>query len=292
MTFLRVRDRPTALVLLTALACGIGGCSSASPAHTRVSGAVLDSATYDAVVREGGAAVLADTFRADSFRAGGIALPYRVVAPGAVVRGERYPLVLVLHGSGAIGGDNRSQLGPFARAWARPDIRARFPAYVVVPQFATRSAVYAPDPDDGMPSSLGTPALNAAFSLVERLRDSLPVDSARIYVVGFSMGASAAWQALVRRPGLFAAAVPVGGVPPRRALAASLARVPVLVVHGSADDENPFGAARAMYDALRRAGSRRVALREYVRLGHQVPAAFVADTGWRVWLFAQRRATQ
>ena len=58
--------------------------------------------------------------------------------------GQRVPLIVVLHGSGAIGDDNRRQLGKLALSWAAPAIRAKFPAYILVPQFPERSANYAP----------------------------------------------------------------------------------------------------------------------------------------------------
>ena len=77
---------------------------------------------------------LADRFEAHTFAApDGITLPYRLLPPPSPPSaGERVPLVLVLHGSGEIGTDNRAQLTPFALVWAtrrgtrpRPRLRAR-----------------------------------------------------------------------------------------------------------------------------------------------------------------------
>lgn len=87
----------------------------------------------------------------------------------------------------------------------------------------------------------------------------------------------------------FAAAVPIAGVPPERALAPRLAAANLLLVHGLADTENPPEPTRAMVAALEAAGARRVRLREYEGLGHQVPPEMIAGTEWREWLFAQRR---
>ena len=72
-------------------------------------------------------ASLADRFEAKTFTApDGVTLPYRLLPPPTPPPpGTRVPLVLVLHGSGEIGTDNRAQLTPLALAWARDEARAR-----------------------------------------------------------------------------------------------------------------------------------------------------------------------
>lgn len=235
-------------------------------------------------------AIDAAPFASGSFRASsGIVLPYRLLAPARIAPGERYPLVLVLHGSGAIGEDNRSQLGGFSLAWAAPALRVRYPAYVLVPQFPARSADYGPSSIAGVEASRGTRALTAAFALVEELAARHPVDRARIYATGFSMGGSAAWHAVLARPDLFAAAMPVSGIAPDAGLASRLLGVPLYVLHGDADPENPIDADRAMVAAIRRAGGDRVRMREYAGLDHRIPGDVFLGTWWRDWLFAQRR---
>jgi predicted peptidase len=219
----------------------------------------------------------------------GVTLSYRLLPPAALQPRARYPLVLILHGSGQIGEDNMAQLGSFVRSWASAELRRRFPAYVLVPQFPSRSASYSPDPADGLPASSPGPPLLAAMELVDSLPQDLPIDERRLYVVGFSMGGSAAWNALLLRPDRFAAAVPIAGVPPARSLAPRLTSATLLVVHGTADTENPPDAARAMVTALHRAGAPRIRLREYEGLEHQVPPDLLTGAKWRAWLFAQIR---
>ena len=216
-------------------------------------------------------------------------LLYRLLPPPDVRPGIRYPLVLVLHGSDAIGRDNAAQLGPFARSWAAPDLRARFPAYVLVPQFPARSAV---DAAGAPTASRPTPGADAALALVDTVVARHPVDRGRVYVVGFSMGGSTAWQAAAAEPARFAAAIPIAGIAPDPAdggAVARLVRVPRFVVHGTADTENPIGPDRAMVATLRRVGAPHLRVWEAAGLGHRVPPAFFTDDAWRVWLFAQRR---
>lgn len=239
--------------------------------------------------RRPAAGLSADDFEAGTFTASdGATLPYRLLVP-AIEPGRRYPLVVQFHGSGAIGTDNRAQVERdfAARAWAIPAIRARHPAFVLVPQFPVRSANY---DDPATPRiAIATPALSAALELVDAVIAQQPVDRTRIYASGFSMGGSATWLSLLARPELFAAAVPIGGIAPGRVRAPELTHVPLLVLHGDADTENPIDADRAMVAAIRAAGGRQVRMRTYVGLAHMPPGDLVPGDEWRDWLFAQHR---
>jgi predicted peptidase len=235
------------------------------------------------------AAVPVDAFSAGHFTArDGTVIPYRMLAPARIEPGKRYPLVVQFHGSGGIGNDNRGQVETAAKAWALPEIRLRHPAFVLVPQFPVRSANY--DDPQAPRSAQASPALAAALELVEDIAGSQPVDRQRIYATGFSMGGSAAWLAPMLRPGLFAAAVPVSGIAPDRSQAGLLKDLPLLVLHGDADMENPIHADREMVQAIRALGGRRIRLREYLGLAHQPPGDLIPGDWWRDWLFTQSRA--
>ncbi|QSX79629.1 carboxylesterase family protein [Agrilutibacter solisilvae] len=218
----------------------------------------------------------------------GVRLPYRLMAPASVAPGRRYPLVVLLHGSGAIGQDNEQQLGAVARAWGEPALRRRFPAYVLAPQVPVRSADYRPD-RDGLPASMPGASLPAVLALIDQVGQRADVDPDRIYLVGFSMGASAALAALVERPRQFAAVVGFAPVPPARELAASVSPVPMLLVHGSADEENPFAADEAWVRAVTAAGGRpRFIVID--GMAHEFPQQMLSRRDWRTWLFGRRRA--
>ena len=222
----------------------------------------------------------------------GTTLPYRLLAPARLEPGRRYPLVVQFHNSGAIGRDNRAQIERdiSARAWALPGVRARHPAFVLVPQFPVRSADY--DDPQAPRSAHAGPPLEAALALVAAIANEHPIDGDRIYASGFSMGGSTTWLAAIARPGLFAAAVPIGAVAPDRGLAGELTALPLLVLHGDRDDENPIGSDRDMVAAIRSAGGRQARLREYAGLAHQPPGDLIPGHWWRDWLFAQRRTPQ
>ncbi|UNK48433.1 prolyl oligopeptidase family serine peptidase [Lysobacter sp. S4-A87] len=234
------------------------------------------------------AAASTDAFERGEFVASdGTRIRYRLLVPLDGKRGKRYPLVLQLHSSGGIGSDNAAQIERMPLTWAMPDVRRRYPAYVLVPQFEQRSANY--DSPTHPQSAVASPALAAALELVEHVASQRPVDRQRIYAAGFSMGGSATWLAAAARPDLFAAIVPVSGIAPADDTARALLDTPAWVLHGNADSENPIDADRRLIAAIRTLGGSKVRLREYDGLDHRLPADIYPGHGWREWLFSQRR---
>ncbi|PAP76642.1 dienelactone hydrolase family protein [Rubrivirga marina] len=231
-----------------------------------------------------------DLFEAGTFSApAGPTIRYRLLAPPEVEPGETYPLVVVFHGAGEIGTDNLAHLDRFPKTWARPEVRQRFPSFVLAPQMPERSAIYNGPAETAGRYSRPGPPLHTALALIDSLRQSLPVDGSRIYAVGFSMGASTTWNALALRPDLFAAAVPIAGVPPALTEAERVTRTPLWVVHGTADTANPIGPDRAMVERLHSEPGAEVRFWEVDGLWHAVPPRLLAGTDLMEWLFAHRR---
>ena len=74
-------------------------------------------------------------FRGDEFKSpDGDAIPYRMLTPPKVEDGQRYPLVLFLHGAGERGNDNQSQLVHGAADFASEERKNAYPSFVVFPQ--------------------------------------------------------------------------------------------------------------------------------------------------------------
>lgn len=269
------------LPIVFLLLATLGGCAHEIPKHK-----VVNSAAP--MAREVVSAVEPSLFGQEIFTASnGIRLPYRILTPINLEPGVRYPLVLQLHSSGGIGTDNLRQLDRMAKSWAMPEIRARYRTYVLVPQFPVRSANYGPPSLDQYAEH--STALVAALELVERFAQENPVDSTRIYALGFSMGGSAAWLAPTLKPNLFAAIIPISGIAPENRSAAILQNLPIWVMHGNADEENPIVADLRLTGLIRSRGGQRVFFREYDGLDHQLHADLYPGYWWRNWLFEQRR---
>jgi predicted peptidase len=234
--------------------------------------------------------VAPDAFSAGNFVASNtVSLVYRLLTP-ATGHAKKYPLVVIMHGSGAIGNDNQKQMNALVRSWAHPDVRTAFPAYVLAPQVPTRSANYSPSRLDAELMSIGSPTLVAVLELVKQTIRQQAIDPDRVYIVGFSMGASAAWNALLMQPKLFAAAVPFSGIAPERHFARELSGTPILIVHGNADTENTIGADQKMFAALQTQATASARFREMAGLNHSIAPEMLFAHDWRHWLFTQRRA--
>ncbi len=277
-------NRAVFRVLTPLLLVGVISCTATTAPPRAIEFAPLSPAESDEALRRIesiSADVPVETYEADVFRAsGGVTVPYRLLRPSADAARGPHPLVVIFHGSGAIGTDNRSQVGALARSWATGEVRRRFPAFVLIPQFAARSANYTTGPDS-LPYSEGTELLAAAVELVHHIRAAENVSRENTYAVGFSMGGSAIWNVLRLEPGLFARAVIVGGVPTRDAPGTAGA-TRVLLVHGDKDTENPFAAAWNVF--VRSKGG--IELWRFRGLGHDFPPALIATDRIREWLFA------
>lgn len=177
---------------------------------------------------------------------------YRFLKPSTnVVTTKRYPLILVLHGSGAIGTDNEKQLGVLAKLWSQNDQRAKYPAFVLSPQFPSRSSNYEMDDERNTLTSRPQACLQTALQLLDSIKQTNLIDTNRIYVIGFSMGASTAINALIARPHLFAAGISISGIPQLNGID-SLHQIPIWLIHGNADTENTIDSDHQFYQLLKK----------------------------------------
>ncbi len=188
------------------------------------------------------APVASEGFEAATYRDGDETLLYRLMKPEKTEPGVKYPLVLFLHGAGERGADNTSQLLHGVREFAKPENRRLYPCFVVAPQCPTDRRWVEVDwsaPAHTAPENPSEP-LRLALDLVDKLAAELPVDRNRIYVTGLSLGGYGTWDAIARRPDLFAAAIPVCGGGDT-AMAAKIKDIPIWAFHG---DKDPVVAPR------------------------------------------------
>jgi predicted peptidase len=219
----------------------------------------------------------------------GQSLAYRLLKPEKIEPGKMYPLVLFLHGAGERGADNAAQLKHGARKFAKPANRHKYPCFVVVPQCPADQKWVAVDfqkPSHTMPKTASVP-LTLALELVEKLVAELPVDKSRLYITGISMGGFGTWDAVQRRPELFAAAVPICGGGDT-AEAAKLTKLPIWAFQGDRDDVVPPCRTPDMVAAIRNAGGT-PKMTMYPGVGHDSWTTTYADLAVLAWLFAQKK---
>ena len=231
----------------------------------------------------------------------GQTLPYRILYPknyDQPVGGKapKYPVVLVLHGSGERGSDNEKQLVHGSKLFLADSTRATYPAFVIFPQCPsggawstlrfTRNA-------DGTRATAGyadslTWTMQACYDLLAQLRRDERVDKNRIYVTGLSMGGFGTFEAIAKKPKLFAAAAPICGAGDTTYCEKYARRVPLWVFHGSDDKSVAPDLSRQMVAKLTRLKAR-VNYTEYPGVGHNSWDNAFAEPKFLAWLFAQKR---
>ena len=101
------------------------------------------------------------------------------------------------------------------------------------------------------------------------------------------MGGYGTWDLVIRKPDWFAAAAPVcgGGYETQ---AEKIAKVPVWIFHGAADEVVSVSDSHSAFEQLRAAGGS-PRYTEYEGGGHGIGAYAWTEPGLAEWLFAQRR---
>lgn len=190
----------------------------------------------------------------------GDSLNYRLLEPEVMQAGEKYPLVLFLHGAGERGNDNEKQLTHGGQMFLNPVNREKYPAFVLFPQCPESGYwAYENRPQSFIPTQMPVgKEMPSVFQAVKELLDMYlanpQVDKSRIYIMGLSMGAMGTYDMVSRFPDIFAAAVPIcGTINPTRLSAAR--NVAFRIFHGDADDVVPVAGSRQAYKVLKAAGA-------------------------------------
>ena len=222
----------------------------------------------------------------------GQVLPYRLYSPKRKEGQESVPLVVVLHGAGGRGSDNKKQLDYLSYFFTQGAIQKHHPSFVVTPQCPTGMEWNAM-------LSGALPLLNYDMSkmeaswrehgierLVEHLMDRFPIDPERIYVVGYSMGSSGIWSLLVHKPELFSAALLLSG----RGDPAMVKHIqtPLWVFHGDGDTVAPLKNSQALVAAL--LDLNKPAKLSVIEGGHNIVKQSL-DFGVASWLFSQGKSS-
>jgi len=226
-------------------------------------------------------------FSAGTFNYQNQALPYRLLPPQRPQAKKRYPLVITFHNSSRIGSDNSLQLENLAKTWLRKDIRESYPCYVLAPHFSKRSSDYSPDPH-GVLISRPSPQVETLSKLIDSLILHHPdIDDKRIYLIGYSMGGSTAQNLLRYRPGRFAAILSIAAVPDTQVIPA-LKKLPVWLIHGQGDNENPYAGSEILYQAL--AKNKSLRFTSFTQLNHNnILMPYLLTDEIARWLFSWHR---
>ena len=212
----------------------------------------------------------------------GNTLPYCLYLPEDYSDSKKYPVILYLHGAGALGNDNKSQIESLSNAFRNNSDSVR-QCIIICPQ----TNVWWELDREYYGDQKGT--LSSAMNLLKEIQATYPCDSNRLYVTGLSMGGYATWDLLERYGSTFAAGAPIcGGGNDRNG--AAFKDIPIRIYHGTADPTVSFDASQRMYDAIKAAGGTKVELFALEGVEHNAWDYAYGDRDFFAWLFAQNKS--
>ncbi len=228
----------------------------------------------------------------------GDTLRYRLLLPENYDAAKRYPLVLFLHGAGERGKDNVKQLTHGAQLFLNPENRKNFPAIVVIPQcdslsfwsnvqFTRNDSTQKWDfnfQENGEP----TKAMGLLLDWLPAMEKAYPSLPQQRYVMGLSMGGMGTFEIVRRKPGYFAAAVPIcGGAHPKTVTA--MKKTDFWIFHGQKDEVVPWQLSEKVALAFSELYDHpEVELTLYPDAGHNSWDKAFAEPELLPWLFGKK----
>ena len=231
-------------------------------------------------------------------------MPWHMYEPEQATGGNTLlPLIVSLHGGYGREGDDYhiTQDGaPYMLASSTglllPENREKYPTYIIFPhcvesvcpfygnEWASGGGAFFNVQQD--PSENGS----AMIELIEHVMSEYPIDPARVYVTGVSMGGGGTWEMVMRRPDLVAAAIPMAGHTPNLQQITELGetKVPIWAHISSTDYNNPGSDTKQAIEAINNAGGC-AWYTEYENIEHSHKLwqrSFLNPDVWP-WLFAQ-----
>jgi predicted esterase len=164
-------------------------------------------------------------------------LPGRLFIPPEATSSSNSPrpLMLYLHGGGARGTDNVSQI-------------AQTPDYMLDEAKARGAFLYVPQTADTWAS---TSMVDYVMTMIDRAVVEKNADTNRLYATGYSNGGGGTWSLLSRNHGRFAAALAMSGIIPAPGFnPANLLGTAILALHARDDATVPVARTRTVVDGI------------------------------------------
>lgn len=226
---------------------------------------------------------------------------YQIYVPADYTSAKLWPVIVCLHGNGQQGNDGLRQTRVGLADSIRQN-RSLFPAIAIFPQAKSGTRWLFPEMEE------------LVIAELDRTIAEFHGDPRRIYLTGFSMGATGAYRIAYRWPDKFTAVVAIAGrVEPRStytpeelaidrranpfvaapdpfaSLALRIKNIPMWIFHGDKDETVPVEQSRRLVAALKKA-SADVRYTEYPGADHVGAAQKAnAETDMIEWLFKQHR---
>lgn len=233
----------------------------------------------------------------------GLTVPYLLYVPKNYDPAKKYPLVFALHGSGQRSQSLDMVLKRYKMAtiWAEDSEAGINQCIVLAPQCESADDMVNWTPVQAFNNKkadspyTATEWLDAAYRLLENVKNDYSIDTKRIYATGLSAGGFASYTIAIQYPDTFAAIVPIcGGADPEK-VAALKDKVAIWTFH-AVDD--PLVNVKKYYystnEAMDKAGVKYKATlypagAVFWPMAHFSWTAAYANREMRDWLFAQSK---
>jgi predicted peptidase len=160
----------------------------------------------------------------------GAILRYALALPPSFSPDQRYPLIIALHYGGQV-----------TAYYGKPYL-----TNLVLPALEELGAIMvAPDcPGKGWTDPLSE---KSVLELIGQVQKDYAVDTRRLLVTGYSLGAIGTWDLVFKHPELFSAAIPISGMPPK-GIVIRQTGTRFLVIHSRDDELFPLESVRKFVD--------------------------------------------
>ncbi len=177
---------------------------------------------------------------------------FRLYVPKGISTEKRYPLVMMMHGIGECGTDNRVQVDreDLSKQWMLDSVKTKYQAFVLYPQCPSSSYEwgYFNTGTADQKGYAGLPA-QAAIKVIDSLIKVYPIDTTRLYVGGLSWGGIGTEAIMMSYPDKFAAAIPCAGENHLNTVNV-MTKTPFWIFHGGSDGTVPVAPDRALVSAV------------------------------------------
>jgi predicted peptidase len=166
----------------------------------------------------------------------GASLRYTLAVPPPLSADQPFPLILALHYGGRV----------------TPYYGKGYLTGLVLPALRGLGAVMiAPDcPGEGWTDQASE---RAVMALLQAVQKDYRIDPRRLLITGYSMGATGTWDLVFKHPRLFAAALPVSGMPPQ-GISLNDPGTKILAIHSRDDELFPLESVRKFIGACESQG--------------------------------------
>lgn len=199
-------------------------------------------------------------------------LEYGFFVPENYDSGQKYPLLMFLHG---MGNNYTVYLD-----WYRDEIQSITPCFIYTPKTPTSWGDWSGWND----YSLSAP-MKVAMDILDSMIDVYSIDTNRLYVYGISMGGEGVFDLFHKLPGKFAAGMSVCGGG-QSWWADSIAKTPFWMFHGGSDNINPPELTERVYNELQKIGAYKSRYTRYEGYGHSIWDRAAAEPSWFDWMFS------